>query len=171
MLQITEESPVRLVLQDRRPRAAAAALLVAGVSALMVVSLSIQGIQRFSGVAVDYPLVRGLGLVIFLLLGAGLALIGGLAALSFAYGTSCIFDRERESFVLRRMNVFRPQEIRHSLYGVARIDVEINDEVRAYGLFVVLRSGERIPLTAISMLDEAHMQHVVAQMRAFLRAG
>lgn len=171
MLRIVEHSPTRLVLQDRRPRAALAALAVAALSTMMVLSLSVQGVQRLIGTDVDFPLVRGLGLVVFLLLGAGLALIGGLAALNFGYGTLCVLDRASEAFILRRINLFRPQEIRHSIYGVARVDVEINDEVKAYGLFVVLRSGERIPLTAISMLDEAHMQHLVDQMRAFIRAG
>ncbi len=171
MLQIVEQTPVRLVLQDRRPRAAIAAGAVAVLSGLMVISLSLLGVQRLIGTNVDYPLVRGFGLIVFLLFALALALIGGMATLSFAHGISCVFDRENEAFVIRRINLFRPQEIRHSIYGIERLDIERNDEVRAFGLFIVLKSGERVPMAAISMLDEDHMQHLAQQIRAFLRGG
>lgn len=169
MLKIVEQSPTRLVLQDRRPRAALVAAAFTGISALIVVSLSAQGIQSFGNDAVDFRLLRVLGLAVFLAVCLGLVVVGGLATLNFRHGVTAVFDRERESFIVRRMNLFRPQEIAHPIYGVDRVDVETNDEIRAYGLFVVLRSGERIPLAAISMLDHDHMAQVVAAMRTFLR--
>lgn len=170
MLQIIEHTPTRLVLRDRRPSVALVAALFTGISTVTLIVLGAQGIQRlFIDGTADLTVLRALTLVIFMGGGAALVLMGIAATLSFNQGITCVFDREAESLTISRVDIFRTVQHSYPIYGVARIDVETNDEVRAYGLFIVLHSGERVPLAAIPMIDREHMEHIVAELRAFLR--
>lgn len=171
MLQIIDQTPSRVILQDRRPYTAFVAAVFTLISIVSLLLTLWQGAQAIILRAQSENIIlRLLGLGVFTGLGA-LFIVGGVfITVNISRGITCILDKQTGTLSLVSMGFLRNQRIQHSLYGVAHLDVETNTETRAYGLFFVLRSGERIPLAAFAFIDHDHMETVVAQVRAFLRA-
>lgn len=169
MLKITEHNADRLVLQDRDYTAGCFA---GGFTLLSVFSSTLVITQ-----GVDYLIIRAetldpmrlIGLGMFFLVGAGLIMLGVLAFMNFARGTVCTLDKSAEIVTIRTAMMFGRRAITHSIYGISHLDVTTSDDLRAYGLFLVLRSGERIALAGVPAIDRDRMQAVIDEVRAFLR--
>jgi hypothetical protein len=95
--------------------------------------------------------------------------IGVFATLNFGRGVTCVFDKSTGEMTLAKMKVFRRQQTTHSIYGISHFDVETNTDVRAYGVFMILRSGESIPIASFSFLDREPMEALLSRVRGFLR--
>lgn len=170
MLEVIEQTPQRLVLRDQRPTAGLISLLFTALSVGAVGLLIGQGISvldaRLGDSDAPYWL---LGMGVFITLGIGFVLLGIGAVLHFLVGTTCVFDREAEQVIVERVALFRTQAEHHSIYGVSHVHVEANEEVHAYGVFLVLRSQQRVPVASFHKQDEDAMRALVREIRAFLR--
>lgn len=173
MLKVTENTATKLVLKDQNQLGGLIAgvfTVFSGISVLLTIA---QGIEAFTLRLQNEGHLAPLQVATFLMFVAfGMAFTAILTATTFHFGRGVIFilDKTNEVMSLQRMGLFRMKHITHSIYGISHVDVEQNTDVQAYGLWLVLRSGERIPLGAISMLDEDHMETLLKQIRSFLRA-
>lgn len=170
MLQIVQQTPQRLVLQDRQPAAQVASWVFLIVSIGALALFAMQALESLSRAESLEP-IRLLGVSVFLLLGLGFVAIGLLAVANFTGGVTCILDRQAGTVTIQRVDFFRRSEFSHAIYSVSHLDVETNADVQAYGLFIVLRSGERLPLAAFPLVEQAHVEQLRRQMRDFLRGG
>lgn len=170
MLKVIEQTPSRMVLQDKRPISVfvAASFTLLNVCFVLVLGYTAVDILIFSEPK-DLMAWRYFGATVFILVGVGLTVIGLLVTLHFLHGVTVVFDKQAEEVRLESTHYFRAVQMTYPIYGVSRLDIETNNEMRSYGLFLVLRSGERIALTSFAMLDEEDMRRTVEQMRAHLR--
>lgn len=170
MLQVIEQTPRRLVLRDQRSTAGLVALVFVALSVSGALTLLLQLVTGFSERIgrFDGPYWL-LGMVVFLLLALGFVGLGLVAAVHFLVGVTCVLDKDRETVVIRQAGVLRPQQREVSIYAVSHIDVEHNIEVHAFGVFLVLRHYERVPVASFHQQDEDAMRALVKEMRAFLR--
>ncbi|MFW5748724.1 MAG: hypothetical protein ACOCYT_03840 [Chloroflexota bacterium] len=161
---------MRLVLRDQRPTAGVVAVIFIFMSISAVLLLFFQAVSIFADRIGRFDgFLWLLGTVVFIGLGVGFVLLGVMAALHFLVGTTCVLDREAEEISVERVEWFRAREERHSIYGISRIEVEANPEVHAFGVFIVLRSNQRIPVASFHDQDEDAMRALVERMRAFLQ--
>jgi hypothetical protein len=151
MLRIIEHTPTRLVLRDDRRIQRAAAFLFTALSALSVTLLLLQAYQRTSP-----------ALAMFVLIEVGFVTLG---LFMLTHRVTVILDKGVETVTIHR----RSTTIRQSIYGVSGLSVETNDEASLYGVYLVLRSGERIPLASLPQHDREHVEAMVRTVRAFLR--
>jgi hypothetical protein len=56
-----------------------------------------------------------------------------------------------------------------SIYAISHVETTQNTEMNAYGVFLVMKSGEHIPLASFYKVDEASMKAVINEIRTFLR--
>ena len=170
MLYITEQSQTKLILQDRR----LFMTLLGGCFTLMSVSvlvlIIIQGEETFTNqMQRDLVPIRIANLAVFLILGMCMVGLGVFITLNFGRGVTCVFNKDTGEMVLDKTKVFRREKVTHSIYGISHFDIEENTDLRAYGVFMILRSGERIPITSFSVLDREHMESLLNRVRGFLR--
>ncbi len=171
MLRVIEETPNRLVMKDKSPTAGLVAAVFTVLSVGSVLILAQQGIDiLIIRNDRDLLLVRLFGFAVFLAVGVGFVLLGIAACCRFLKGVTFILDKTEETMYLQTVNFFAAQIVTQSIYAVSHIHIETDPRMRVYGLYVVLRSGQKLPLAAISTLDEADMQTAVNAIRAFLRA-
>lgn len=168
MLKIAESTPQRLVLRQTQPILTALALLFIGFSACSLVLVLVQSVQR----AHAEPRVLGeiswvVSVGTFWLIGVGLVGFGLIVLWQIGQGVTLIFDKQAESVMIQRAR--RAQQ--HSIYGVMRLETERNEQARAYGVFLVLRSGERIAITAVPESDRDHLEKLLHTVRQFLQAA
>ena len=169
MLRIIHSSPTHLILKDSRHWGTFFASLFTLIS---MMALLIFTSQIASTLHIRYErdgLLWMMVMVIFWGLIGGLVILGALATRHLSYGIHCEFDRHHETLVIRRIGIFRPVEIRHSIYAVAHVDTQHNPEIGMYGLFLVMKNGDRTPLASFYMVDEAEMKAVINEIRTFLR--
>ncbi|MCU0512808.1 MAG: hypothetical protein MUE40_09585 [Anaerolineae bacterium] len=163
-MKIVEHSPTRLILRQQQALLAAFFALFALVCLVMLVALFLQGITRLGLM----NLFQVIGWLAWLGVAGVLVALGLLAWAGAQRGTRCTFDKQAGTFVLERAGGLRPS-IRHgSLYSIAQLDVEHNAEVRQAGLFLRLRSGERLPLLTVPAHDETHLRGLLSTVRTFL---
>lgn len=170
MLKVIEESPSRLVLRDQRPTAGIIAAVFTGFSVFTVLAVAYQGIDLLI-IRADRDLIgmRLVGMALFLAFGIGFTLIGVMAYQHFTKGVTLVLDKAREIMHLQKVNIFRVTQREDPIYGISRIEVQTDERMRVYALYVVLRTGEKIPVAAMSSVDEADMERAVNAIRAFLR--
>jgi hypothetical protein len=168
MLRIVQHTPERLVLQDRQPAAQVAAWMFLIVSVGAVASFGLQALEAMGRTDSVEP-ARLFGVALFALLGLGFVALGLLAVANFAGGVTCTLDRAAGTITIERVDFLRRSAFSHAIYSVSHLDVQTNADVQAYGLFVVLRSGERVPLAAIPIIEQAHVEQLRRQVREFLR--
>ncbi len=168
MLQIVQHTPTRMILRDRQPAAQVAAWVFLMVSLGALATFTIQALEAL-GRADSIEPARLLGVALFVLLGLGFVALGLLAVANFTGGVTCVLDRETATVTIQRVDFFRRSEFRHAIYSVSHLEVETNADVQAYGLFIVLRSGERVPLAAVPLIEQAHVEQLRRQVREFLR--
>jgi len=170
MLKISEHTPQRMALKDQRPVAGMFAILFTVVSLISVVILLVQGVESLFVIGRDFQNARILGFVVFMLIGVGFVLLGGAAVRHFLQGTAFILDKTQEQATLKRMMIFRREVKVMSIYAISHLDVQANPEFKVYGLFIVLRSGERLPLASFQQVDEVHMRTLMREVSDFLRS-
>jgi hypothetical protein len=171
MLQVIEQTPDHLILRDQRPSAGIVAVIFTVLSfsatallAAQFIAIYTDRITRFDG------LLWLVGMSVFLALCTGFTVLGVLASRHFLIGPACLIDRDSESIVIERIGLMRRHQETYSLYGVSHIDIQHNDEVHAFGVFLVLKSHQRVPVASFHDQDEDAMRALVADIRAFLRA-
>lgn len=169
MLKITEQTPRRLVMEDRRIAASIFAVMFTLISVFSIVVILVQGFEALFIIGTTMTALRVMGLLVFIVIGIGFTVLGVVAALGFANGVSCVMDKDAEVVLLERMNIFRKQKQSLPIYAVSHLDVEENAELRVYGVFLVLLSGERLSLTTFRTVDEVPMRELVRAVRVFLR--
>jgi hypothetical protein len=171
MLKITQHTPDKMILEDKRRNAGIAAALFTVVSAGMVLLTAVQAYEAFivHG-GKDLMFWRYVGVGSFLLIGIGLTGLGLMATLHFLYGVTWTLDKDTETVTIEGTAMLRRTQQSYPIYGVSRLDIERNAEARAYGVFLVLRSGERVPITAYAAIDHEYIEPVITQVRAFLRS-
>jgi len=171
MLKIIEHTDNRMVVEDRRLAAGFVAGLFTAVSAFSVLNLAYNTVNTLVlGQPKDLIIWRYFGVSIFLLMMVGFVVVGSLVTIHFLRGITIVIDKHSEEITLKQPHFFRKVLTRYSIYGVARLDVETNQEMRSHGVILVLRSGERVPIAAYADIDAEPMETVIQQIRAFLRS-
>ena len=164
-MQLIEQGPERLILRQTHYILALSLLCFTAFSVIFFINMLIQGPRYFSS-------MNAFQLLSYILwLGFALALIylGSTALRQAAQGRRCTFDKTLETVTIIRPRLLRAQVMEYSIYGVSHVDVEHNAELRAYALFLVLRSGLRIPLASVPAHDHEAVRQVSQQIRFFLR--
>jgi hypothetical protein len=167
MLQIIEHTPTRLVLQDRAPFMGLAFGLFTLFSLLFMVLLPGYNIIRLLPAGVT---LQVLALAAILIVGCLFVYLGIGAALLILHGVTCIFDRPAATLTLTRIRHLRPITSSHPLYGFSHTEVVTNVEIGSCALYIVLRSGEKVLLTTAPVQDQARLEQVRQQIRAFVRS-
>lgn len=169
MLKISSSSPTRLILKDQRRIATLFALLFTLIStgALLIFISQIASIieSRYERDGMLWVMVT---LIFFLLIGS-LVVIGAIATRHLIYGVHCDFDRTAETLTIRRIGILRPIETQYSIYALSHLETVQNHEIGMYGVFLVLKNGDKIPLASYYTVDEADMKSVINEIRTFLR--
>lgn len=169
MLRIIHTSSTRLILKDQRRWGTFFASLFTLISIMAFILFISQIASILSSRYERDGLLWMMVMLIFLGLIGGLVIGGILATRHLSYGVHCEFDRHAETLVIRRIGIFHPIEIRHSIYAVGQVEAQHNPEIGMYGLFLVMKNGERTPLASFYMVDEAEMKAVINEIRTFLR--
>lgn len=169
MLKISSSSPTRLILKDQRRWATLFALIFTLIStgALLIFISQIASIiaSRYERDGMLWVMVM---LIFFLLIGS-LVLIGAIATRHLSYGVHCDFDRTHETLTIRRIGIVRPIQTHYSIYALSHIETVQNHEISMYGVYLVLKNGDKIPLASYYTVDEAEMKSVINEIRTFLR--
>ncbi len=170
MLEIIEKTPRRIILRDQRPTAGLIAVVFTFLSLAGLIMLVFQMVTLFSDRILRFDGAAWMsGMIVFIALGVGFVALGVMASLHFWIGVACVLDKDSEAFILQRVDFFRTKTEEHSIYGISRVDVDENAEVHAFGVFIVLRSGQRIPVASYHQQDEDVMRATVGHLREFLR--
>ncbi len=164
-MTIEEQSAQRLVITHRRRGMAAVLVAFTLLSVFFVVSLMVHAVPRF-------PVMNSfqrLSWFLWVGLGIGFIYLGVMAWRNAAQGVICTFDRSTEEACLRWPGLWRSDERTLSLYAIARVRVEYNDDARVYGVFLMLRSSERIPIATVAphLVDDA--RQTASTIQAFLQ--
>ena len=170
MLKITEHNDNRMVLEDKRLGAGSVGAVFTALSAFSVLTLAYNTVDTLIlGQPKDLMAWRYFGVTVFMLALIGLVFIGVLVTVHFLRGITFVIDKTTEEITLAQPHFFRKVLTSYSIYGVSHLDVETNDDVRAHGLIMVLRSGERVPIAAYAEIEAEPMETVIQQIRTFLR--
>lgn len=169
VMQIIEHMPTRLVLCKRTPLLAAMIALFTVISFAGLVFVPAQGIVNvIARGAPDMP-TRVLSLLGFLALGTCFVITGTLAAISAGRGVRCVFDKEAEIVTVRKTRLLWMHTTTHPIYGVSHLELASNHENSMVGLFLVLRSGQRIALCAEPASEGERLEALVRAVRQFLK--
>ncbi len=163
-MHIVEQNDTRLVLRQRRLGMGLVMGLFTALMGFTLLNVFVQGFQRLSGLnswqAISW--VIWLGFIGFLLV------VGILSAASMLQGVTCTLDRERETAAVRRARFLRSARQTFPIYSVSHLAVEQNPEVRVFGVFLVLRSGERIALATVPPHEQEPMDRTARAVKRFL---
>lgn len=168
MLQVTQHTADRLTLHDRRVavRVLAVALLVNSLASLALIYVQASDRIAYEGAL---ALERIPALLVFVLAGAGFVAFSLFLLLNVSRGVRVTFDRHAETVTIESARALRRHAETHSIYAVSHVRTERNDEIRAYALILVLRSGAQIPLATLPQHEQNHLESLVATVRGFLR--
>ncbi|MDZ4669407.1 MAG: hypothetical protein SH821_00935 [Phototrophicales bacterium] len=169
MLKIVHTSKTHLILKDQRRWAS----LFAGIFTLISIGALVLFVSQIAPIiesryARDGMLWVMVTIIFFLLIGA-LVVIGGLATWHFGYGIHCHFDRIAETLTIQHIGVFCPITTTYAIYAIDHIEIQKNTEMATYGVFLVMKSGEHIPLVSFYKVDEEEMMAIINEIRTFLR--
>lgn len=168
MLRITYQDNSRLVIQDRR--------VVGGIVAFMcaLISVSTAGILVFH-IVQDINLLGGVNRerfptqFVFALVSLVVCMIGVTLGFNFLQGISLIFDRTRETVQMRSYGFPRPERHELSIYSVVNLIAEFNQDIKVYGVFLVTRHGERLPVATLPPFAQEQVETILYTVRQFLR--
>ncbi|MDX2077185.1 MAG: hypothetical protein SFZ02_12190 [bacterium] len=169
MLKIVESSPTRLVLKDQRGWATLFAWLFTLISAGAWLFFVAQIIPIIESSYARDGMLWVMVVVIFFSLISALVVLGVLVTRHFGYGIHCHFDRTAETITLEHIGIFHPVKKEYSIYAIGHVDTEHNTEIGVYGVFLVMKNGERLPLASFYEVDEAEMKTVINEIRTFIR--
>lgn len=171
MLKIAESSPTRLILTDKRHVASILALMFTLISAgawvIFVAQIATIMHSRYERDGMLWVMV----MLIFFLLISSLVILGAIATRHLSYGIRCEFDRTTQTLTIHHIGIFRPVRTEYSIYAISHLETPHNQEIDMYGVFLVLKHGEKIALAAYYAVDEMEMQRVTNEIRTFLRGG
>lgn len=163
-MQIVEQTDNRLVLRQRRLGMGLVMAAFSVLTGLTLVNILVQGVQRL-GTLNGGQLI---GWVLWLGFIGFMATVGVIASATMLHGVTCTFDRVQETAAVQRTRYLRMQQQTFPIYSVSHLAVEQNAEVRVFGLFLVLRSGERIALATVPPHDEETIQRTARVVKGFL---
>lgn len=166
-MKIIEDTSQRLVIRFQRGLMAVAIAGFTILSVLVVINLVIQGTSML---LLRYEGWRVLTLFVWTLVGLVMIALGVVSWSNVGRGITCTFDKVKETVTIRQPHWFRMEEVTHSIYSVSHVDLLENSETRSFGIFMVLRSGERIALATVPIFEEAEVRGLVNHVRSFLRA-
>ncbi|HEX2622201.1 MAG TPA: hypothetical protein VHL11_18715 [Phototrophicaceae bacterium] len=170
MLRIIEHTPTRLVLQDNRGGLRVLAVIFTSLSMFSLISLLLQSYQRLNRQQDDNLLnLRIAALLMFVTVSVGLVGFGVFAVFNLSRGVIFILDRTQETAILISAHRLRRVSHQYSIYAISHLQVETSPELRAYGLFLVLRSGEKIPLATFPEHEQDYLEQLIRTIHAFLR--
>lgn len=170
MLKITHQTPTRLVLRDDRRGLRLLAVVFTALSVLSVLMLVALAVQRFtSDPFISLIENRLVALLVFVVVGVGFVGLGLYTLLNVSHGITVTFDKVSETVTTHRARGVRSVKVQQSIYGVSGLAVERNDEMSLYGLYLVLRSGEQIPLATLPQHEQDTVDQMVRVVRQFLR--
>ncbi len=170
-MQILEESNTRLVLRDRSVIFG----IVIGVGAVLavftMVSVAGYGLADLYRRSAEFTLIE---LRIFMLAAIGLmgvafASLGAVACLNTIRGITCAFDAEAATVTVTQPKVLRNETVAYPIYGVSHAFMETNEEIEACAVYLMLRTGQRIPLSTCSIHERAEAEALVDRIKLFLR--
>lgn len=169
MLKITKNTEHQLTLEDKHRTAGFIAILFVLFSLFGFITLIMQVATVFNDhIRANNGLLWLITVGVFVTLAISFILIGIGATLNFLIGTTCLLDKESGTITLQQMNIFRRVKTEYSIYAVASIGVEQNDEVHAIGIFFNLRDSRRIPIASFRQEDIDAMNLIVHHLRTFL---
>jgi len=166
-MEIVEQSTDRLVLRRRQPAMTAALMIFTALSAVMTFNLALQGLARLGTLA-------GINLIAWLAwlsVAATLTVLGVFGVRVALAGMTCTLDRTLAQVMLRRARGLRLDVESWSIYAISRMEIETNLELRAVGVFLVLRDQTRIALASLPMLDQDAAESLRRTVNAFLHDG
>lgn len=87
----------------------------------------------------------------------------------------CTFDRTTGQVVLQRHSLWKRQTIQQPLHFIK--DVEVGEHTsnfvskghKTYGIFLILRSGERVPISFADLTSPRHYNVIAETIRQFLK--
>lgn len=163
-MHISEQSDTRLMLRQRRVGMGLVMSIFSVLTSVTLLNVLLQGIQRI-GFFTAWELFTWLIWLAFITL---LLITGILAASTMLHGVSLTLDRETETATIRRVRFLRMMQQTYPIYSVSHLAAEENPEVRVIGLFLMLRSGERIALATVPAYDQEAIQQIVRTVKSFL---
>jgi len=163
-MHISEQTDTHLMLRQRRLGMGLVMAVFSALCGLTLINVLLQGIQRFAFFTgwEFFTWIIWLGFLALLLA------IGILSASTMLHGVSLELDREHEIATIRRVRFLRMQQQTYPIYSVSHLATEENPEVRVIGLFLMMRSGERIALATVPAYDQEAMQRIVRTVKSFL---
>ncbi len=169
-MQTITNAPNKLVVQHRSMFMGSILFVGAVLWVVTVVSVAVWGAVSLSQ---QQPLPTFYTLRMFMLalvfaMGCFFAWVGAGTALNVWHGVTCAFDRANEQVTITRAAGFGTARQQHSIYGVSHALLEGNDDLRTLAIYLVLRSGQRIPLGTCSEFEKADAERAVQSIRAFL---
>ena len=170
MLQITEHTSQRLLLQDRAWGIGLAGVVFVLFCVVLMILMPAHNILLILVNGGMNPPVQVVSLVIIMLIGSGFVWFGLPVCLSLLRGMTCIFDRDSAIITLRRVERLRLVSTEYPFYGVSHTATETNAETKTCAVYLVLRSGQRVLLTTASLHDSELIEQITRQIRDFLRA-
>lgn len=171
-MQIVEQSPKKIILRDRHPIGGLFALLFTLISTVALTLFIVQISRMFNERIVQHDGALWLLVVlVFATIGISFITLGVMGILQFWVGTACVLDRDTEEVTLQSIDFLKPKTERYSIYGISHVQVEHNDEREAYSVWMVFKTGRRIPLTVYPDAQRDELQKLVLQLRQFLITG
>lgn len=163
-MKLSEQTANRLVIQHNRPAMALVLGLFVLMSTAMEMGLIFQGVARLRFLNV----MQAVSWLVWIALALLFIVVGAMAFFRAWRGMVLEFDRTNESVSLNRPQLLKHAPRTWSIYSVSHIHIERNDEVKVFGLFLVLRSSERIPLATVPLYDEDTARRIAKDVRQFL---
>lgn len=166
-MQIVEHTTDKLVIRHRRLEMAAVMVLFTVMSVFLLINTVVQGVPRL-GILNAGQLVSW---IIWLVFAGGLTVLGVMMSNTAGRGTRCTFDRDAETVCLQKPNLLSADSDEASLYSVSHVMVERNEDVKALGVYLVLRSGEKRILASVPLHETEEAHEVARTVRGFLSAS
>lgn len=171
MLQITEQTSQRLLLQDRAWGIGLAGMVFLLFSLVLMILMPAHNILLILVNGGMNPPVQIIALMMIMVIGSGFVWFGLPVCLTLLRGVTCTFDRENAVITLRRVERLRLVSTEYPFYGVSHTRIETNAETKTCAVYLVLRSGQQVLLTTAPLHDSELIEQITRQIRDFLRGG
>jgi len=112
------------------------------------------------------------GRFFFYLIGGFFIASASFVLLSYSQIVTCVFDRTLGTFTLKQQGLFGTKITEYQIGEIVDIRVEElkDSDGSTYGLGIILRSGERLPLTRYYSSGKRHSyQEIADRLRQFLK--
>lgn len=164
-MKVSFSSQHKLVLEHTRWLRWMVLAVFTMLSGLTLFNILLQGLRSLDT-------LRGwqwMGWLTWLTFALVMTVIGAMTWFNTGRKFTCTFDRDAETVTITQASIAGKPPQQMSIYSVSHVDVQRNEAVRVIGLFLVLRSNEKIPLTTMPFHDEAQAHDLTRTIRQFLR--